>query len=267
MDAPAPRHPIPTLQGAFEESMVETIAELEAPVPESKFHKADKETRRKMLLESEKYERMVAGRWTQKSGENFHPLWKLISQISFGMHLLCEGLAKSDEEVIKILQNHVDEIDGFLERTTEDFEIAQKDIDERINYLKLPLEHGGVFDSMLGDRAFRIAIVEGNEKIEHIVNRTAVQMTDSLKDVQKGLDGTRELARYLKDLDKKWTAKTEEQVAVYAAMVGNTEGWSGAYATLQDRGKKLAKSCSQLNNIISEIQRRAGVASRRNLVS
>lgn len=267
MEHQPPQHPVPTMQGAFEESMMETMAEMAEPDLDSRYSKADSISRRKMLLEQEKYERTVAGRWKQKPGEKFHPLWKLVAQISFGMHLLSQGLAKSDEEVIKILQNHVDEVDGFLERTTEDFVLAQNDINERIRYLNLPLEHGQVFDTMLNDRAFRIAIVQGNEKIEHIVDRTATAMKDALKDVQKGLDATRELARYLARLERTWSDRSEEHQSVYLAMIGNTEGWTRAFMTLQQKGNKLGAALVGLEGIIAEIQKRAGFASRKNLVS
>jgi hypothetical protein len=261
----APEHPIPTMQGAFEESMLETISD--EPDGADELANADSLSRRRRLLESPAYERTVAGRWKQKSGENFHPLWKLVAQISFGMHLLHRGLAKSDDEVIRILQTHVDEIDGFLERTTEDLDLAQRDINERVRYLKLPLEHGDVFDTMLGDRKFRTAILEGNEKIEHIVDRTSIALRDTLKDVKKGFDGTRELARYFKKLDRTWDRQTEEHAGVYAAMMGNTEGWTGAYLELQKKGNVLHETLVNLGGIIAEIQRRVGVASRKDIVS
>ena len=267
LDAQPPAHPVPTMQGAFEESMMETMTEVEDPELENRYSNADSISRRKMLLEQERYERTVAGRWKQKPGEKFHPLWKLIAQISFGMHLLQQGLAKSDDEVIKILQTHVDEVDGFLERTTEDFDLAQDDIHDRIRYLRLPLDHGEVFDTMLDDRAFRTAIVEGNEKIEHIVDRTSAAMKDALKDVQKGLDATRELARYLARLDTSWDNRSREHGGVFMAMMGNAKGWSGAFITLQQKGNALGISLVQLGGIIAEMQRRAGIASRRNLVS
>ncbi|MCJ1399252.1 hypothetical protein MMC11_002454 [Xylographa trunciseda] len=267
MDGQPPQHPVPTMQGAFEESMMETMTEMEEPEVDHRFSKADSVSRRKMLLEQEKYERTVAGRWKQKPGEKFHPLWKLVAQITFGMHLLQQGMAKSDDEVLKILQTHVDEVDGFLERTTEDFDLAQNDINERIRYLQLPLEHGEVFDTMLDDRAFRMAIVEGNEKIEHIVDRTEKAMKDALKDVQKGLDATRELGRYLTRIEKTWEQRSEEQASVYMAMIGNTEGWSRAFVTLQQKGHTLGVALVQLGGIIAEIQRRAGIASRRNVVA
>ncbi|KAI4243035.1 MAG: hypothetical protein L6R40_003726 [Gallowayella cf. fulva] len=265
-DAKPPVHPVPQMQGAFEESMMETLNESEDAESQDRMSMADSVSRRKMLLEQEEYQRTVAGRWKQRPGEQFHPLWKLVAQISFGMHLLQQGLAKSDEEVIKILQTHVDEIDGFLERTTEDFDLAQGDIDERIRYLKLPLEHGSVFDTMLNDRNFRTAIVEGNEKIEHIIDRTAAAMNDSLKDVHKGLDATRELAKYLTRVDKQWDERTEEHDSVYLAMIGNTEGWTRAFLTLQSKGNALRRALVQLGGIVAEMQRRAGAASRKNLV-
>ena len=266
LDAAPPVHPVSAMQGAFEESMDETMNDEEPEIPD-RYSKADSVTRRKMLLEQTEYERTVAGRWKQKPGEKFHPLWKLVAQISFGMHLLQQGLAKSDEEVLKILQTHVDEVDGFLERTTEDFDLAQNDINERIRYLKLPLDHGQVFDTMLANREFRVAIVEGNEKIEHIIDRTAAAMNDALKDVQKGLDATRELAKYMTRVDKQWEDRTEEHDSVYLAMIGNTEGWTRAFLTLQSKGGHLRKALIQLGGIVAEMQRRAGAASRKNLAS
>ena len=226
----------------------------------------DPMTRRNMLLTGKNYKRIVAGRWKQKPGEKFHPLWKISAQISFGMHLLAQGMAKSDEEVMKILQSHVDDIDGFLERTTEDFDLAESDVQERLRYLKLPLEHVEVFDRMLDDRAFRASIVEGNEKIEHIVDRTSEAMRDALKDVQKGLDSTNALGNYLNELGETWRRDRPEHEAVFNAMAGNLEGWNRAFMDLQLRGHRLAVALVQLGGVVAEMQRRAGVASRKPLV-
>jgi hypothetical protein len=257
-----PQHPVPQLQGPFEESMMESLNETEDGEENT-----DSVARRKLLLQRERYERVCAGRWKQRPGEKFHPLWKLSAQLSFGIHLLAQGLAKSEEEVMRILQSHVDDIDGFLERTTEDFDLAQSDVDERLRYLRLPLEHVDVFDHMLDDRAFRTSIVEGNEKIEHIVERTSEAMKDALKDVQKGIDATGALGRYLTELKSTWTDRTAELEAVYVAMVGNVEGWTSAFMELHTQGNRLAVSLVQLAGIVAEMQRRAGVASRKVLVS
>ena len=256
-----PAHPVPQLQGPFEESMVESINDVTEQDAQM-----DSLARRTMLLEMPRYERVIAGRWKQKPGERFHPLWKITAQVSFGMHLLAEGMAKSEDEVMKILQSHVDDIDGFLERTGEDFDLAQSDIQERLRYLKLPLEHLDVFDRMLEDRAFRMSIVDGNEKIEHIVERTSEAMKDAMKDVQKGLDATKALKSYLSDLETSWVRTSVEQEAVFVAMIGNVEGWSHAFMDLHLQGNKLGKSLVQLSEIVAEMQKRAGIVSRRTII-
>src|SRR4051812_17449467 len=94
----APRHPVPQLQGPFEESMFESVND----DADTDLH-LDPVTRRNVLLEAPVYTRIIAGRWKQKPGERFHPLWKLIAQISFGVYLLAEGMAKSEDEVMQIL--------------------------------------------------------------------------------------------------------------------------------------------------------------------
>jgi hypothetical protein len=256
----APRHPVPQLQGPFEESMAESINET------TESAKPDPIARRTMLLEGPTYERVCAGRWKQKPGERFHPLWKISAQMSFGIHLLVKGLAKSEDDVMNILQTHVDDVDGFLESTTEDFDLAQSDVAERLRYLKLPLEHVEVFDRMLEDRTFRVSIVEGNEKIEHIMERTSEATKDALKDVQKGLQATNALGKYLEKVNLSWTTRSPEHDAVFVAMVGNVEGWHRAFEDLYHQGSRLGVSLVQLAGIVSEMQRRAGVASRKTLV-
>ena len=60
-----PVHPVATLQGPFEESMREAVDE-----PADSADMLDAAARRMKLLENDKYERMCAGRWKQKAGEN-----------------------------------------------------------------------------------------------------------------------------------------------------------------------------------------------------
>jgi hypothetical protein len=252
-----PAHPVPSLQGPFEESMVESVNEAaEGDVP------SDAVSRRTILLDSPYYQRVVAGRWKQKPGEKYHPLWKLVAQMSFGLHLLARNMAKSEEEVMKILQAHVDDIDGFLERTAEDFDLAQDDIQERLRCLRLPLQHGDIFDRMLEDRAFRASILEGNEKIEHIVRRTKRALKDALKDVQKGFDATNVIDRYLSSLSASWERDSPEHEAVLVAMLGNVEGWRRAFMELHLQGNKLAGTLKKLMEVVGEMERRAAAVSR-----
>lgn len=262
MNVHAPAHPVPQLQGPFEESMLESVNDM---ADQDVY--LDAAERRATLLEKSHYERICAGRWKQKPGEKYHPLWKIAAQTSFGMHLLAEGMAKSEDEVMKILQSHVDDVDGFLERTTEDFDLALSDVQERLRYLRLPLEHVEVFDRMLEDRTFRASIIDGNEKIEHIVDRTSKSIRDAMKDVQKGLDATRALGRYLNDLEPMWDRQTAEHEAVFVAMLGNVEGWGRAFMDLHLQGNRLKVILVELSETVSEMMRRAGIVSRKSIVS
>jgi hypothetical protein len=170
------------------------------------------------------------------------------SQISFGIYLLLNGIARNDEQVLNILQGHVDEVDAFLENTLADFDLAQRDIEERLKFLKMPLENIHIFDAMLEDRAFRLQIVTGNERIEHIITRTAQAMNDALKDVQQGLDATKEFAIYLAEEQEttSWRVERSEMVEVYDAMKGNAGGWYKAYVSLQTKGNQLGTVLVQL---------------------
>ncbi|KAH7036410.1 hypothetical protein B0J12DRAFT_744323 [Macrophomina phaseolina] len=266
-DAPAldraPVHPIACMQGAFEESIIEAEeAEQEKVKPK---RPGGAKARRQRMLEEEDYNESYNAQWRKKPSAKFHPLWKLVAQISFGVHLLNQQLAKSDEEVSRILKTHVQEVDQFLEKTTEDFELALADIQERINHLKLPLEHVNIFDIMLDDRQFRTSIIEGNEKIEKIVERTARAMNDSLVDVEKGIEATVELSRYLDRIGDSWAEGDEELMGIYMAMCGNSEGWLECLRNLQAKGNELGVALVQLGSILNEMTKRAGVASRRSI--
>ncbi|KAL9058261.1 MAG: hypothetical protein Q9162_001860 [Coniocarpon cinnabarinum] len=224
----------------------------------------DAATRRLQLLELDKPdEEHYSSRWRRKPGAKFHPLWKLIAQISFGIHLLHKEIAKSEEEVIRILQTHVDEIDGFLEDVGADFDLAMRDIDERLRLLLLPLEHGRTFSRMLRDRDFRQSIIDGNDIIERICSRTRLAMDQSLDDVEKGLEATAQLSKFLDRLGKDWPNRDEDMDAIYNAMHGNADGWHCAFSDIQRKGEKLKKMIRRLERIVSEVERQAGIASRR----
>ena len=183
------------------------------------------------------------------------------------MHLLVTGQAKSDAEVVKILQTHVDEIDGFVERTSEDFLIIQLDLRTRIQYLSLPLQNLDAFDGMLTDRNFRHSMVKYNDLIEHAVGRFSIAVKDALKDIQKGKEAIKALWHYLFQSATDNTPLPMEMQAVYDAMAANIEGWNIAFAKLRKRGSALESALSQLAVAVTEMQRRVGVASRKDMVS
>ena len=258
-----PVHPIVCMRGPFQESIIEAMD------PDARIRQTiDAATRRLQLLDLDAPEgEDHTSRWRKKPGAKYHPLWKLIAQISFGVHLLHQEIAKSEEEVIRILQTHVDEIDGFLEDVGADFDLAMRDIDERLRLLLLPLEHGRTFNRMLRNREFRASIIQGNDVVERICQRTKVAMDKSLEDVGHGVEATAELAKFLDRLGKEWAERDEDMQVVYTAMRGNAKGWYHAFGDIQKKGKKLKKMIRRLERIVSEIERQAGIASRRQTVS
>lgn len=261
-----PTHPIASMQAAFEESMLDAF-DNDTPAPKPVLGNAAE--RRKALLDQDISAETHAGKWKQKPGQRYHELWKIMSQISFGIYLLLNGLARDDEQALTILQGHVDEVDGFLETTLEDFDLAQEDIDERLKNLKLPLENISVFQDMMEDRDFRNQIVSGNETIEHIITRTAAAMKDSLRNVQQGMEATREVAGYMAEEKARheWQTERPEMKEVFEAMKGNADGWYKAYVSLQTKGNKLGVALVQLGSIVAEIDKRAGEISRNARVS
>lgn len=255
-----PRHPVPAMQGAFEES----IHESSEPNPQPHSSKDETaETRRQKILEVRQYDDSWTARWRQRPTARHHPLAKLMAQIVFGMHLLQQQAAKSDEEVVKILQTHVDEVDNFLEKTTEDFDLAIKDISERINFLKLPMDHPDVFGTMLEDKAFRTQLMEGNEKIETIIERTSRAMNAALHDIQRGKTATKELGHYLNAVSDEWPGEKADLEAVLNAMRGNEQGWKHCLKELQHKAHELRDNMDQLSTVIREMARMAAEASRR----
>lgn len=262
-DLQIPRHPVPSFQLAFAESMLEASTVATPTIPRNRPGNAA--ARRKVLLDQDVSEDTHATRWRQKPGQQHHELWKLMAQISFGIYLLLNGMAKDDEQVMNILQGHVDEVDEFLEKTLEDFDLAQEDIEERLKFLKLPLENIIIFDAMLEDRNFRLQIVNGNERIEHVITRTAKAMNDALKDVQQGLDACKEFTIYLAKEQERvaWEDDRSDMQKVFDAMKGNVEGWYKAYVSLQTKGNHLGTALVQLGTIVAEMDRRAGEISRK----
>jgi hypothetical protein len=238
-----PKHPIASMQGAFAESMQEA-----AQTPPQKMPKVgDAATRRKILLDQDISADTHSMRWQRKPGQKYHELWKLMAQISFGIYLLLNGIAKDEEQVMSILQGHVDEVDGFLEMTLEDFDLAQTDIEERLKYLKLPLENISIFDAMLEDRAFKSTLV----------------------DAQQGMDACKEFTIYLAEEqdNETWRLLRPNMGRVFDAMCGNVEGWHKAYVSIQTKGNNLGVALVQLGSIVAEMDRRAAEISRDSRVS
>lgn len=186
--------------------------------------------------------------------------------MSFGVYLLSTGQAKSEAEVLRILQSYVDELDEFIERSTEDFFIIQLDIRTRIQYLSLPLGNLDIFDEMLDDRSFRLAMMDYNEQIEHAVERFAIAIRDSVNDIRKGREAVGALWHFIGRLDQEGDSSTTNLGATCGAMRANSEGWNAAFGKLYKKGMSLDYALVKLGMAVVEMQRRVGVASRRSLV-
>lgn len=264
--ANAPLHPIPAMQSAFAESLMEATTNAADLKPKLRF--ADAKGRRARLLEASADEELQGDLWRRRPGQQYHELWKLMAQISFGVYLLLNGIANSNIQVVNILQGHIDEVDEFLETAMEDILLAIDDVHERIDFLKVPMENRKTFERMLEDRAFRLQIVTGNEKIEHVCNRTTAALEAYLADIDEGLKATKEFAGYLRDQqDREWRQERPDVVDIFDAMKGNAEGWYKAFVDLQDNAAALEALQLRLVSMVSEMNRIAGDVSRKPRVS
>ncbi|KAI1401450.1 hypothetical protein F4819DRAFT_328824 [Hypoxylon fuscum] len=257
-----PTHPIPAMQPAFAESLIEATNNPTMSKPKVRF--ADARGRRNQLLDGPKGAKLYYETWRYRPGQRQHELWRLMAQISFGVYLMLNGIANSNEQVVNILQGHIDEVDEFLETTLEDVDLATQDITERIDFLKLPMENIRTFEQMLEDRNFRLQIVTGNEKIEHIISRTTAALEATLEDLGEGLEATREFARYLDTQhDRPWRHQRPQVGEIFDAMRGNSQGWRKAFLELQNTTSDLRALLNKLERMVEEMNYRAGEVSRR----
>ncbi|KAK0733532.1 hypothetical protein B0T26DRAFT_631552 [Lasiosphaeria miniovina] len=259
---PAPRHPIPSMQEAFAESLIEATAGAASPKP--KLRTGDAKARRDALLDQAKNDGPPIPEWRFRPGQTSHELRRLMAQISFGVYLLLNGMANSQISVVQILQGHIDEVDEFLETALEDIALATKDLKGRIEHLKLPMDNIDVFEKMLEDRNFRLQILDGNQKIEHILARTEVSIKQTMQDLEAGVISTREFNFYLAEQrDGQWRYERPDMIDIFDAMKRNTDGWFNALLDLQSKGSNLKTLIAKLSGMVSEIERRAGEVSRR----
>lgn len=261
-----PLHPIPSMQDAFAESLEEATRSGVSMKPKLRAQNA--KTRREKLLDEDKSQGPPSRLWRFRPGQKCHELRKLIAQISFGVELLVKGMANSNAQVLSILQGHIDEVDEFLETAMEDMKAATTDLRERLEYLKVPMENMEVFEQMLENRKFRLQIVEGNVKIEHILSRTSTAHTQTIRDVSEGIRAIKQFSQYLTANEKGlWRRDRRDVVDVFDAMKGNTEGWYNAFTQLESNGTLLSGLLVQLSSVVVDIDKKAGEVSRRTRVS
>ncbi|KAF5020918.1 hypothetical protein F66182_7070 [Fusarium sp. NRRL 66182] len=258
-----PTHPIPSLQDAFAESLDEVTTEVEGP-GKPKLRELDAKGRREKLLEQDAEDEPFDTLWRYRSGQQQHEMYKLISQITFGVYLLLNSLAADNAQVVTILQGHIDEVDEFLEVMLEDFAQAQKDLTERIAHLQLPMANRKAFENMLEDRAFRAKILAGNEKIDHILARTNAAMKQWDDDIDAGLRSSEAFMEWLNEhKDIKWPDSEPDLQSIYLAMKGNADGWLNTFDDLNNQAQDLNGLVIKLMTIVAEMEKTAGEVSRK----
>ncbi|UKZ75295.1 hypothetical protein TrVFT333_002973 [Trichoderma virens FT-333] len=261
-----PVHPIPALQDAFAESLHEVMSGTAVEKP--KLRALDAQGRREAVLAQGIDEPAFDSTWRLRPGQSQHELAKLIAQISFGVYLMLNGMANNNTQVVTILQGHIDEVDEFLEVTIEDLEQVEMDLKRRIDHLMLPMSNVTVFEQLLEDRKFRTEILEGNEKIEHILARTNVAMKQWDDDIEAGLQTSNIFINWLNEQSEgTWRGDQPDVTDIFDAMSGNAEGWLIAFEKISDSTHDINSLIIRLMNIISEMEKKAGEASRRTWAS
>ena len=261
-----PMHPIPSMQEAFAESLEESTGGHADHKP--KLRALDAAGRRDRLLEQGQDETPFDAHWRYRPGQTQHEVIKLISQISFGVYLLLKGMANSNAQVVTILQGHIDEVDEFLEVTLEDLSQASQDLNGRIEHLKVPLTNLQAFEQLLEDRNFRIEILEGNEKIDHVLRRTNAALRQWEDDIDSGMRSTAAFTNYLLEEEHaSWRTERPDVADIFDAMKGNMDGWIGAFEDMSQRAQEANNVIGRLSTIISEMEKKAGEVSRRTRVS
>lgn len=263
--AAVPTHPISEMQEAFAESLEEVT--LGAATEKPKLREVDARERRERLLEQGKDDEPFDARWRYRPGQQQHEVFKLIAQISFGVYLMLNGMANDNTQVVTILQGHISEVDEFLEVTLEDLNQATRDLNERLEYLQLPMANGRVFEEMLEDRNYRAEILEGNEKIDHVLGRTNAAMKQWDDDVDAGLQCTTAFQEWLNgEKNAQWRNDRPDLVDIFDAMKGNADGWISAFDDMNAKTQEMNSIIIRLMTIMAEIEKKAGEISRKTWV-
>ncbi|KAH8734532.1 hypothetical protein BGZ61DRAFT_527860 [Ilyonectria robusta] len=262
-DQNIPVHPVPSMQEAFAESLHEVTNGQDGP-GKPKLRELDAKGRREKLIEQAAQDEPFDTTWRYRPGQEQHEVYKLISQITFGVYLLLNGLAADDSQVVSILQGHINEVDEFLEVMLEDFAQAHQDLTERIAHLQLPMGNRNAFEGMLEDRNFRAQILAGNEKIDHILARTNAAMKQWDDDIDAGLRSSEAFMDWLNEhKDAEWAEASPDLGKISRAMKGNADGWLNAFDDLNNQAQDLNGLIIKLMTIVAEMEKTAGEVSRK----
>lgn len=194
-----------------------------------------------------------------KHGAGYHSLWKLMTQLSFGVHLLRQQSTKPDNELANFLNGHSHEIDLHLKRTAKDFKAVYGEVVERTKCLKLILDRVSNFQSRLANEDFRESVFEGRRKIETISSMTSRAITRSLKDIDTGIEAVTELRTCL---NGEWDDIQEDALPAYIALKSKADIWRCNLEALRMKGNDVNVALEDLCNKVEEMNMRARIASR-----
>lgn len=261
----APKHPIPSMQDAFAESLAEVT---KGGSNKPKLRELDVKARRERLLNQSAEDEPFDASWRYRPGQSQHEIAKLTAQISFGVYLLINGMANDNTQVINILQAHIDEVDEFLEVALEDLEAAVSELKDWMEQLQLPMANMVVFEEMLHDRTYRAEIIQRNEQVDHVLARTNVIMKQWDDDVDAGLVCTTSFNEWLNSIKTgSWRKDRSDLVDIYNAMKGNGAGWLSAFDEMNSKAQDMNGLIIKLMTTVAEVGKKAGEISRKTWVS
>jgi hypothetical protein len=261
----APKHPIPSMQDAFAESLAEVT---KGGSNKPKLRELDVKVRRERLLNQSAEDEPFDASWRYRPGQSQHEIAKLVAQISFGVYLLINGMANDNTQVINILQAHIDEVDEFLEVALEDLEAAVSELKDWMEQLQLPMANMVVFEEMLHDRTYRAEIIQRNEQVDHVLARTNVIMKQWDDDVDAGLVCTTSFNEWLNSIKTgSWRKDRSDLVDIYNAMKGNGAGWLSAFDEMNSKAQDMNGLIIKLMTTVAEVGKKAGEISRKTWVS
>jgi hypothetical protein len=263
VDLAPPIHPMFSMQGPFEESIEDAERQLDLGRNPYEPMRLDADDRQQRLLEGGSYNDTYNAKWKEIPNSKFHPVVKIIAQVAFGVHLLHRRSAESNDEVIRILQRHIDELDELIRRSEEDIDMALEDISNRISHLKIPLDHMNMFEKMLEQRTYRHSVLKGNENIDRIVKRTSILLSDIMIDVRRGLEGTQDMLKYFDKIGTTWPLEAATSIGLFEAMMNNTKGWILYFEKLVEMGTDLGERLVDLRDCMRRISAAAAAASKK----
>jgi len=264
LEQDGPLHPIPSMQGPFEESFLEAEDD-ENDLPWSEIDAiADPSARRQRLLDNPcRYNGTYTARWRLSPHRKYHPIWKLVAQISFGLHILQTGTAYSEADVLAIIDKHLMDLTRHLSHSHEDYDEALRDVKARTD----TLSNSALDEILLRDPFRRASIAELNSMTEQIIDASGKTIDDTISDVRNGLDATEDLLGYLADVEDDCRRGRFELLETYDQINRISEDWIKSFDSLEKKAGSLAVSLVQLGGAANEMSKKLDQFSSRQTVS